>query len=83
MVLSKSARQQQEKTFKKALSDAIALKHPYIQDDIEFLAVTRRTVTKPVSSSEYNYNQVKVLAGQGSIYVKEKQGLDFFSQARV
>ena len=68
-----------EKDIKKALSNAIALKHPYIQDnDIEFLAATRRTVTKSVSSSEYNYKNMKMLAGQGSIYVKVKQGLDFF-----
>ena len=68
-----------EKDIKKELSNAIALKHPYIQDnDTEFLAATRRTVTKLVSSSEYNYNQVKMHAGQGSIYVMVKQGLDFF-----
>ena len=61
------------------MSNAIALKHPYIQDnDTEFLAATRRTVTKPVSSSEYIYNHVKMFAGLGSIYVKVKQGLDFF-----
>ena len=60
------------------MSNAIALKHPYIQDnDIKFPAATR-TATKPVSSSEYNYNQVEMLAGQGSIYVKVEQGLDFF-----
>ena len=40
-----------EKGIQKALSNAIALKHPYIQDnDIEFLAAKRRAVIKPVSS---------------------------------
>ena len=74
-----------EKDIKKVLSNAIALKHPYIQDnDSEFLAAKRRTVTKTVSSSEYNYSQVEMLAGQVSIYVKGKlkmlcKGLDFFS----
>ena len=60
------------------MSKPIALKHRYIHDiDIDFLAATRRTVTKPVSSTEYNYDQVKMLAGQGSIYVKVKQGPEY------
>ena len=69
-----------EKDIKKPLSNAIALKRRYIHDiDIEFLAATRTTVTKPVSSAEYNYDQVKMLAGQGSIYVKVNKVLIFFS----
>ena len=69
-----------EKDIKKPLSNAIALKHRYIHDiDIEFLAATRTTVTKPVSSAEYNYDQVKMLAGQGSFYVKVNKVLIFFS----
>lgn len=57
-----------EKDVKKALPIDIAL-ILYVQDnDSEFLAA-ERPVTKPVSCSEYNYNQVKMLESQGSIYV--------------
>ena len=31
---------------------------------------------KPVNSSEYNFKQIKLLAGQGAIYVKVKNGYD-------
>jgi hypothetical protein len=36
----------------------------------------RRRITKPVNVGEYNYQQVKLLAGQGSIYLKTKDGFD-------
>ena len=43
--------------------------------DFEFLRATRRKLSKPVSCQSYYYQQVKLLAGQGSIYVKLKDGL--------
>ena len=44
--------------------------------DFEFLRATRRKLSKPVSCPSYDYEQIKLLADQGSIYVKLKDGLD-------
>ena len=41
-------------------------------EDFEFLRATRRVLTKPVNSGAYDFKQVKLLAGQGSIYLKLK-----------
>ena len=41
-------------------------------NDFEFLRATRRVLTKPVNSGAYNFKQVKLLAGQGSLYMKLK-----------
>jgi hypothetical protein len=36
--------------------------------DFEFVRANRRRITKPVTVGEYNYQQIKLLAGQGCIY---------------
>ena len=41
-------------------------------NDFEFLRATRRVLSKPVNSGAYNFKQVKLLAGQGSLYMKLK-----------
>ena len=59
------------------IGKATRLKYPMVNDgDFEFLRATRRKLSKPVSCLSYDYEQIKLLAGQGSIYVKLKDGLD-------
>jgi hypothetical protein len=69
--------QASEKDIRHKLGEAIRLKFPLVTDtDFEFVRANRRRITKPVSVGEYNYQQVKLLAGQGSIYLKMKDGFD-------
>ena len=59
------------------LCKAIRLKFPMVsKNDFEFVRANRRKISKPVSCNEYNYNQVKLLAGQGCTYLKMKDGLE-------
>ena len=59
------------------IGDAIRLKHPLVADrDFVFLRANRRKLSIPVSCEEYSYKQVKLLCGQGAIYVKLKSGLN-------
>ena len=59
------------------ISEAIQIKYPLVTaTDIEFLKANRKKRMKPVNSSEYNFKQIKLLAGQGAIYVKVKNGYD-------
>ena len=66
-----------EEDIRTELCKAIQLKFPMVsKNDFEFVRANRRRITKPVSCNEYNYNQVKLLAGQGCIYLKMKDGLE-------
>ena len=59
------------------IGNAIRLKHPLIGNkDSVFLRANRRKLSIPVSCGEYSYKQVKLLCGQGAIYVKLKSGLN-------
>ena len=59
------------------IGKAIRSKYPMITDsDFEFLRATRRKLSKPVNIQSYDYPHVKLLAGQGSIYLKLKDGFD-------
>ena len=67
-----------EKDIRSALSKAIEKNHPFVHgDDLEFLKANRRKLMKPVTCVEYNFKLVKILAGQGSIYIKLKEGRDY------
>jgi len=67
-----------EVEIKQSLASAIATSHPCICDnDLEFLVANRRTISKPASSCSYDFNQVKLLAGQGALYIKLKAGMEF------
>ena len=67
-----------EYDIRKAICEAINKKHCLVsQDDFEFLKANRRKLMKPISSDEYNFNQIKLLAGQGSIYVKLKERFEY------
>lgn len=66
-----------EKVIRSKLGEAIRIKFPMVSDsDFEFVRANRRRLTKPVSVGEYNFNQIKLLAGQGCIYLKMRDGLD-------
>ena len=66
-----------EADIRKELAKAIQLKFPLVsENDFEFVRANRRRITKPVSCNEYNFNQVKLLAGQGCIYLKMKDGFE-------
>ncbi len=66
-----------EKVIRSKLGEAIRIKFPMVTDmDVEFVRVNRRRITKPVSVGEYNFHQIKLLAGQGCIYIKMRDGLD-------
>ena len=61
------------------LGEAIRIKYPIISDtDFHFVRANRRKISRPVSVGEYNFQQVKLLAGQGSLYLMMKDGFDFF-----
>jgi hypothetical protein len=66
-----------EEDIRTDLCKAIQLKFPMVsKNDFEFVRADRRRITKPVCCNEYNYNQVKLLAGQGCIYLKIKDGFE-------
>ena len=63
---------------RKAITDAIQLKYPAVTPpDLVFLKANRRKLTRPVNCQEYSFQQIKLLAGQGCIYVKIRTGFDF------
>ena len=69
--------QASEKDIRHKLGEDIRLKFPLVTDAyFEFVRANRRRMTKPVYVGEYNYQQVKLPAGQGSIYLKPKDGFD-------
>ncbi len=66
-----------EKVIRSKLGEAIRIKFPMVTDtDFEFVRANRRRITKPVSVGEYNFHQIKLLAGQGCIYIKMRDGLE-------
>ena len=67
-----------ESAVRKAIPEAIQLKYPNVTPrDLEFLKANRRKLTRPVNCREYSFQQIKLLAGQGCIYVKIKSGFNF------
>jgi len=66
-----------EPEIRSKIGDAIRLKHPLVGNrDFVFLRANRRKLSIPVSCVEYSYKQVKLLCGQGAIYIKLKSGLN-------
>ena len=54
-------------------------------NDFEFVKVTQKTVSvlRLAENTEYNYNVVKKLAGQGLLYIRVKQAFDFVLTEQV
>lgn len=66
-----------EAEIRSEIGKATRIKFPMVSDsDFEFLRASRRKLSKPVNCRAFDYQQVKLLAGQGSIYIKVKDGLD-------
>ena len=67
-----------DSTFKEAdickrIGKCIRLKHQIVSNsDFEFLRATHQELSKPVNCSDFDFKQIKILAGQGAIYVKLK-----------
>ncbi len=62
-----------EREVREQIGTAARIKYSILNnEDFEFLRATRRVLTKPVNSGAYDFKQVKLLAGQGSIYLKLK-----------
>ena len=70
-----------ESNIRAKIGEAIRLKYPLVRNnDFVFLRANRRKLSIPVTSQEYSFKQVKLLAGQGAIYIKMKDGLNCFCE---
>ena len=63
------------------IGDAIRLKYPLVGNRVYFLFLraNRRKSSTSVSCEEYTYNQVKLLCGEGAIYIKMKKWAELFN----
>ncbi|CAB4030287.1 leucine-rich repeat-containing DDB_G0290503 isoform X1 [Paramuricea clavata] len=62
-----------EREMREQIGLATRMKYSILNnEDFAFLRATRRVLAKPVNSGAYDFKQVKLLAGQGSIYLKLK-----------
>jgi hypothetical protein len=58
-----------ESNIRAKIGEAIRLKYPLVRNnDFVFLRANRRKLSIPVTSQEYSFKQLKLLAGQGAIY---------------
>ena len=66
-----------EAEVRRKIGDAVRLKYPLVSNnDFVFLRANRRKLSKPVTQcEEYAYEQVKLLCGQGAIYLTMKNEL--------
>ena len=66
-----------EAEIRQAIGNATRVKYSMVKDsDFEFLRATRRKLYKPVNCQSFDYKQLKLMAGQGAVYVKLKDWLD-------
>lgn len=66
-----------EMEIRSKIGHATRVKYPTVGDsDFIFLRATRRKLSIPVSCDSFGYKQLKVVAGQGAIYVKLKPELE-------
>jgi hypothetical protein len=66
-----------EENIRACLAEAIVLKFPSVApQDLEFLKANRRKMSKPVNAGEFSFKEIKLLAGQGCIYVTLKDGFE-------
>ena len=67
-----------EKVIKSKLEKAINTEFPIVNGkDLVFLKADRRKLDKVVNTDGFDYRQIRLLAGQGAIYVKLKDGYNF------
>ena len=73
-----------ESNIRAKFGEAIRMKYPLVRNnDFVFLRANRRKLSIPVTSQEYSFKQVKLLAGQGAIYIKMKDGLNCFCEEKT
>ena len=73
-----------ESNIRAKTGEAIRMKYPLVRNnDFVFLRANRRKLSIPVTSQEYSFKQVKLLAGQGAIYMKMKDGLNCFCEEKT
>ena len=67
-----------ESDIRKSICDVVNQKYPLVSsNDFEFMKANRRKLTKPISCEDYDFKQLKLLVGQGSIYVKMKKHFEY------
>ena len=66
-----------EAEIRREICKATKLQYPLIEGHhFGFLRANRRRVSIPLNCSVFDYKQLKLLAGQGAVYVKLKAGFD-------
>lgn len=66
-----------EQDIRACLQSTIVLKFPTVlPQDLVFLKAVRRKITRPINAGEFSFKEVKLLAGQGCIYVTLKEGFE-------
>ena len=62
-----------EVEIRERIGNCIRLKYRSVANsDLQFLRATRRKLPKPVNCGGFDFKQIKIVAGQGSIYLKLK-----------
>ena len=65
-----------EAEIREKIGNCLRLKYRIVTNsDFQFLRATRRKLSKPVNCGGFDFKQIKILAGQGSIYLKLKDWL--------
>jgi hypothetical protein len=66
-----------EADIRSKIGQATRVKYPCVTDtDFVFLRANRRRLSIPITCDSFGYKQLKVVAGQGAIYVKLKPGFE-------
>ena len=64
--------------YKTKLANAIQIEFPVVNGELSSVRLKKNQVTpKVVNNDSFDYKQVKLLAGQGAIYMMLKGGYDF------
>ena len=72
-----------EKQIRNRFEEAIQLEYPTVPGRyFEFLKANGRKLTKPVLAGEFTFKEIRLLAGQGCIYLKIKDGFECFLEDR-
>ena len=72
-----------ESAIRSCLAELLQKKYPTLApQDVEFLKANRRRLSKPVFVGQLTFKEVKLLAGQGCIYLKVKDGFEFLLEGQ-
>ena len=73
-----------ERLIREKICKVINIRLPNVTEvDFDFVKVSRKTVSTPVCSTDqcWDYTRVKVIAGQGQLYVRLNQSIDLLRHA--